>query len=190
MIVSNTVRGKMNKWDLIKEFVKGKIVLDIGAVGNQLTENNIGYKIKDATKLYYGIDTQESDKPDIAKMNAETFNLNFEYEVIIALDIIEHLSNPGLFLDRCKEHLKKEGVLLITTPNDLALTYQLEGRFFLNPEHVNTYQGKTLEGLLERHGFKADIIHYHNTDGIAGKIISWFLFGSMKRSLFAVARKK
>ena len=178
----------MNKWDLIKRYVENKTVLDIGAVGNQLTKNKIGFKIMARAKKYTGIDTQKSENKNIVQMNAEKLNLRKKYDVILALDIIEHLSNPGEFLKRCKTHLRKKGVLLITTPNSLALTYQIEGRFYLNKEHVNIYQEKTIKELLRRAGFTSKVVHYHDTNNLLGKIVSLFLIKDMKRSLFVEAK--
>jgi len=39
--------------------------------------------------------------------NAENFNYNKKYNLIFWGDIIEHLSNPWLFLESCKKALKK-----------------------------------------------------------------------------------
>jgi SAM-dependent methyltransferase len=53
--------------------------------------------------------------------NAETFNLDRQFDTIVAGDIIEHLSNPGSFLTQAKKHLAPGGKLIITTPYPFSL---------------------------------------------------------------------
>ena len=40
-----------------------------------------------------------------------------KYDAIVSCEGLEHLGNPLLFLEDCKNHLKKNGTLIITTPN-------------------------------------------------------------------------
>jgi SAM-dependent methyltransferase len=40
-----------------------------------------------------------------------------EYDAIVCSEGLEHFGNPLLFLEDCKKHLKKNGILIITTPN-------------------------------------------------------------------------
>jgi len=49
--------------------------------------------------------------------------LNKKFNVIVAGEIIEHLENPGLFLDNIKNFLNDDGILIITTPNIFLLRY-------------------------------------------------------------------
>src|ERR1700722_15142279 len=53
--------------------------------------------------------------------NAETFELNRQFDTIVAGDVIEHLSNPGAFLVQARKHLAPGGKLIITTPFPFAL---------------------------------------------------------------------
>ena len=40
-----------------------------------------------------------------------------KYDAIVSCEGIEHFGNPLLFLKDCNKHLKKNGILIITTPN-------------------------------------------------------------------------
>jgi SAM-dependent methyltransferase len=53
--------------------------------------------------------------------NAETFELDRQFDTIVAGDVIEHLSNPGAFLVQARKHLAPGGKLIITTPFPFAL---------------------------------------------------------------------
>ena len=56
-----------------------------------------------------------------------------EYDLIACCEGIEHFGNPELFFRSCREHLKHEGLLLITTPNtwqpSSRLQFNLKGFF-------------------------------------------------------------
>jgi len=56
------------------------------------------------------------------------------YNAILAIEIIEHLENPLAFIRECKDILKDDGYLLITTPNVLgseSLIRWLQNGYFL-----------------------------------------------------------
>ncbi len=79
------------------------------------------------------------------------------FDVVLAGDIIEHLSNPGAMLEGAKAHLKPGGCLLVSTPNSMGLPAYLRyvtGRFQEGRQHVLCFNGVTLAQLLERHGYE------------------------------------
>jgi len=47
------------------------------------------------------------------------FDFNFEtkYDLVLAIEVIEHLENPFHFIRMLKSHLKPGGFILLTTPN-------------------------------------------------------------------------
>ena len=79
----------------------------------------------------------------------EHHDLSERFEAIVAGDVIEHMSNPGLFLDNCRRHLEPGGELLLTTPNAKWPTVFLRP----NPTHALWHDRHTLLHLLDRHGF-------------------------------------
>lgn len=81
------------------------------------------------------------------------------YDVIVCGELIEHVSNPGYMLDGIKRFLKKNGILIITTPNPWRTLWVQKIRNnvcedqWLNAEHVAWYSFQTLKQLLDRHGY-------------------------------------
>jgi 2-polyprenyl-3-methyl-5-hydroxy-6-metoxy-1,4-benzoquinol methylase len=70
---------------------------------NDINSNSIfcqGYKNK------YGVD-----------LNKQDFEFPKQYDVIIAVEIIEHIENPWNFMRAIRRALKPEGVILLSTPN-------------------------------------------------------------------------
>ena len=114
-----------NKRELIENLISSEdIVLDIGFWGQGVTadDKNWPHKLlKNRAKDVYGLDldfdTTRFDKSKYFKMSAEKFSIPIKFDVIFASDLIEHLSNLGLFLESCSKHLKPSGKLIITTPN-------------------------------------------------------------------------
>ena len=79
------------------------------------------------------------------------------FDVVLAGDIIEHLSNPGRMLEGAKLHLKADGCLLVSTPNSMGLPAYLRyvtGHFREGLQHVLCFNALTLTQLLQRHGYE------------------------------------
>ena len=78
------------------------------------------------------------------------------FDVVLAGDIIEHLSNPGRMLEGVKRHLKPDGRLIVSTPNAMGLPAYLRytaGSFREGLQHVLCFNAITLAQMLARHGF-------------------------------------
>jgi SAM-dependent methyltransferase len=62
----------------------------------------------------------------IIQGNAEEFNLeNEKFDLIVSLQVIEHLYHPELMLSAVKKHLKPGGSFIFTTPNPEGLGARL-----------------------------------------------------------------
>lgn len=88
--------------------------------------------------------------------------------MVIAGEIIEHLSNQGIFLENVKRHLKDDdGVLILTTPNSVALVRFLSvlilGSAPTNEDHMLWHNFLTLKQLLKRYHMKIIETYYITT---------------------------
>lgn len=141
---------------IILGYVRNKDVLDIGSVG-QAKEYSLWNLIKGKTKSLVGIDTEQSHDSSIVKGNMETYSFNKKFDIVIAGDIIEHVDNQGLFLDNIHRHLKKGGILIITTPNAKWFTVMLKP----NSTHTLWHDKYTLSHVLDAHGFRIKHCQYY-----------------------------
>jgi SAM-dependent methyltransferase len=85
-------------------------------------------------------------------------------DVVVAGELIEHLDQPGRFLEAITVLIKPTGTLLITTPNALSMTNflgSLMRREFVNPDHVSWFSWHTLRTLLGRHDWTIRDVAYY-----------------------------
>src|SRR5207249_4515368 len=78
------------------------------------------------------------------------------FDVIIAGELIEHLSNPGLFLKGCRRLCSPDTELILTTPNALVYSqplFALLNREAVHPDHTLFWSPATLKNLVKRSGF-------------------------------------
>ncbi len=81
-----------------------------------------------------------------------------QYDLIITLEVIEHLYNAEGFLKEVKRILKPKGNLIISTPNIAWWGYRLFSLIGQPPKkegyHLRFFTHHTLINLLNRSGFK------------------------------------
>jgi 2-polyprenyl-3-methyl-5-hydroxy-6-metoxy-1,4-benzoquinol methylase len=80
-----------------------------------------------------------------------------KFDIIIAGELIEHLANPGMFLESCKIVMTPASELIITTPNALLYSrflFALLGREAMHPDHVLLFTPTTLRTLLNKMGYE------------------------------------
>lgn len=139
---------------------KNKTILDIGCAQNP----EIHMKIAEMSKHAVGIDINKKGLEvfkkkglEVYDMSAEAINLDSTFDYIIAGELIEHVSNPGLFLGGIRKHLKPDGKIILTTPNISSLLLYLlvvVADKTQDPTHVFYFDKKNLEELVNRYDLK------------------------------------
>jgi len=92
-----------------------------------------------------------------SQINDQRLSENFD--IILCCDIIEHVDNPGMLLEFCKQYLSGSILLVITTINATSIKNALralQGREAVHQDHVAYYSYSTLCQLLLRHGLKPE----------------------------------
>jgi SAM-dependent methyltransferase len=161
--------------DFIKAACKGKKVLHLGCTNYPYTKEAIDtnallhFELEKIASEVYGFDfdqagidilaqhgTKKLYQADLEKL--EAVDLNEKFDVIVAGEMIEHLNNPGLFLQGIKRFMTIDTSLIITTINAYSAMrfwgYFLRGGGGVNepvhPDHVAYYSYSTLKLLINR----------------------------------------
>ena len=158
-------------------------ILDIGCGGGLLSEpmSRLGAEV-------FGIDASDKNIK-IAKLHAKESNLNIKYfcsspekfkiktefDVILNMEIIEHVEDVDLFLKSCSKLLKKDGIMFVATLNKTLKSYLLaivgaeyilkwlpigthEWEKFVKPEELINFLNKFNLKLSDLKGVKFDLL--------------------------------
>ena len=163
--------------DFIKGMCAGKKVLHLGCTNYPYTQDAIKnnmllhLQLAESTNSLVGFDFDQAGL-DILKEagvdslyradleNLDDVPMDETFDVIIGGEMIEHLSNPGRFLNGIQRFMNPNTQLVLTTVNAYCafrfLIYGLRGKGGANepvhPDHVAYYSYSTLKLLIERAG--------------------------------------
>jgi SAM-dependent methyltransferase len=163
---------KIYKNDIIRSYVGGKTVLDIGFLGpDHIAFSTLHSTIQKHAKNVVGVDINKKRIDalkkkgydvihDDAKNLKNTLKTKRKFDVVVAGDLIEHLENPGLFLENIKKLLNKDGVAVLATPNANSM------RSFY--KHSLGYHGKPPKNSSEKNKRE-----YHSRLISYGHVIFW-----------------
>jgi 2-polyprenyl-6-hydroxyphenyl methylase / 3-demethylubiquinone-9 3-methyltransferase len=120
---------KLNPNDL--EPLKKIDILDIGCGGGLLCEplKRLGAEIT-------GIDASQNNI-EVAKLHAKEMSLNINYihsspekfkfknkfDVILNMEVVEHVADVNLFINNCSNLIKKDGIMFVATINKNLKSY-------------------------------------------------------------------
>ena len=176
----------------IEKYVSGKTVLDLGSIEHNLYRENIKRnkwlfnKIHQNAKKAIGIDILTEAIDELRKdgydlrygdvENMDKLHFDEKFDLIIAGELIEHLSNPGLFLNGIICHMSQDTELLISTPNAFGFIRFIDAiirKERTRPDHVAWHSVQTLKQLLEANGLAVRQIIFYSF--LSGKKRSVFL---------------
>ena len=129
--ITDTIKNHLSiKKDKIN-YLEGLSVLDIGCGGGLMSEpiSRLGAKVT-------GIDASEKNI-NIAKLHSKKSGLNINYintspenleshekfDIILNLEIVEHVDNVNLYISSCYKLLKKNGLMFTATINRSLISY-------------------------------------------------------------------
>lgn len=113
---------------------KGKTIVDIGCGGGLISVplSRLGAKVTgvDADKQAISVakNHAKAEKLDIEFINAAAEDLveqKKKFDVVMALEIIEHVDNPAMFVELCANLVKPNGIVIFSTLNRTWKSYAL-----------------------------------------------------------------
>ena len=161
----------------IKKHIKGQPeILDAGC-----GEGNISLLLAKNNSRVWGIDISKEAIVSAKKkmkmlglQNRVTFliedlerlTLNKKFDVVVCIEVLEHIKNDNQSIENLFSHLKNKGLAIITVPSKNAPLYRLKfiKKYDMEVGHLRRYDEKTLTNKLKRAGFEQIILE--KTEGI------------------------
>lgn len=180
----------------IPSYVRDGKILDIGCGdGDTLVMlKKLGWET-------YGLDI-DSQAVEIAKkrgINAKlgTFREISKYpdnyfDAIRLYHVIEHIDNPSECLSLIRKKLKREGELLIGTPNINSVIAFLFKSYWYNldtPRHLFLFSPQTLGKLLNKNDFFIKKTEFCSAGGIVGSL-QYIIGDLLKRKIYLILNVK
>ncbi len=166
-------RSQTSRIELVLDATRGPSVLDIGCSGQEGRHSDLGSqwwlhgRLLERFDIVWGVEysaegvkrLRDEGIKNVHQGDAHSFDLERSFDTIVAGELIEHLENPGLFLDTCRRHIKPGGRLVLTTPYAFFPLYAATAavkfpKTCSNSEHVMWFCPTTLKGLAERCRFR------------------------------------
>lgn len=188
------------------EYTKGKKVLDIGSTGeiHEIVNSN-AKECLGLTISQKGVEIYKKKGHNVILADCQNYEMPEEYgqfDVIFAGELIEHLPNPGLFIENCRKWLKDDGVLILTTPNARSIfkfTGDFIGKWNEGWQHILAHNRSTIKHLLEFYDFKTERIDFFVYRGYRRNILNkiayyvciplFILRPTLAHQMFIVAKK-
>jgi 2-polyprenyl-3-methyl-5-hydroxy-6-metoxy-1,4-benzoquinol methylase len=169
------------KEDFVLERCRDRQVLDIGCI-NHSADNALALgdawlhaRIRGVAASVVGLDVLEADSAalnergyDIVVGDAQDFQLDRTFDVVVAADVIEHLTDIGSFLRSVRRHLHAGSELVLTTPNPFSFAQMMQvllrGRAVVNAQHTVWLDPAVLYALLDREGYEIADLQWIDSD--------------------------
>lgn len=139
-------------------FRKNNNLLDVGCGRGELLEvaKEMGWNVfgseysAEAIKILNekGISAFEGDVSEIQE--------KLEFDVIVSIEVIEHVKHPTANIAAIKNLLRENGMLYITTPNIKSLSGRIlknRWRVISFPEHLNYFSARSMRCMLKEQQF-------------------------------------
>jgi len=190
----NPIRISYIKENIIKTFkldynklpLKDIKILDIGCGGGLLSEPmcRLGAKVTgiDASDKNIKVAKLHSKKNnlqiDYFCSSPEKFNTKDKFDVILNMEIVEHVEDVNFFLKSCSKLLKKDGIMFVATLNKTLKSYIFAivgAEYILRWLPIGTHEWEKfikpeeLISILEKNNLKLDKIDGMNFNLINNK---------------------
>lgn len=137
--------------------IKPKKILDVGCGNGEILRM---FSMLGKFDLW-GIDLELQKPPKGVKIILDRFeNVHLpphSFDIIVLNNILEHVTEPNVFLDKCKSLLRKGGYIFGETPVANKFGQRFFGRYWFGfhfPRHTVLFSEEGLKGVASRSGLK------------------------------------
>lgn len=174
-------RAVIDKAELICDICRGRRVLDVGCINHSAEvaldqgERWLHHRIKRVAGSATGLDLLAEDAAalnargyEIIVGDAQAFDLNRTFDVVVAADLIEHITNAAGFLKSALSHMDEQSILVLTTPNPFDFSQMMQvlvrGRAVVNAEHTMWLDPGVMFETLQREGLRVTRFEWIESD--------------------------
>ena len=155
------------KVEFVKRWCSSGTLLDVGcALGGFLAvAKEHGFKVEGIEIAEYAA-AQVRTRLHIKVTNSDIYSAELapeSYDVITLWDVIEHLIDPNLALEKIMRALRPKGYVMFSTGDVSSAWARLTGKrwqLLTPPQHLYFFSQRSIPGLLTRHGFSVKEIHH------------------------------
>ncbi|MBI4434414.1 class I SAM-dependent methyltransferase [Candidatus Uhrbacteria bacterium] len=178
--------------EFITSYCTGKRVLHLGCAESGNAAQSIDHgtllhqRLLDVATAVTGVDLdgksiallRQQGMSNLVEGDVEQLDalaLDGPFDVVVAGEILEHLSNPGRCLDGVSRLMERFGAtLLLTVPNAFSVRHAIPmaawRKEFVMPDHTAYFSPSTLTALLGRYHLQIERFYAHsNTEQIASR---------------------
>ena len=142
--------------DLVVTYAKGRRVLDVGCSNGALLEY-LGpeWELNGVEPSEDAANWARTRGITVLSPTIDSLPRGHSFDVILAIDVIEHISSPMEFLVAARHLLKDDGVLVLLTGNTGSLPWRVCGNRYWYcslPEHVSFFCERAMRSLAARLG--------------------------------------
>jgi len=168
------IRNRLEERDLYLDDIKQELnyinalkpgkVLDIGC--------GLGFLLSGISNKWdkYGIEISDyaakhaAQYGKISNINIEDYSTSeIKFDLIVIHHVIEHLNDPEIILQNIYKLLRKNGKLIISTPDfdcPSARRYKDRYRLLHDKTHVSLFSNDSMHRFLRYYGFHIDSVEY------------------------------
>ena len=184
----------LNRDTALIDLTRGERVIHVGCTDWPLTDR----KLDDGTLLHkvllqaaadvHGVDIDEAGIETLRSRLGGSYTagdlctdatraelVRYRPTIVLASDVIEHIANPGNFIEGLGSILRDVGGgcrLVLSTPNGLALRSPIYAAFrveVVHPDHRAVYTPSTLTRLLLDYDLEIEVWHFYAISSGSGK---------------------
>lgn len=175
-VINNHISSFTNKTILDIGCGAGTVSLYLANQGANIVGIDISRKAIDSCKKSAKA-LKLKDKTQFICNTIEQVKFRRKFDVIICSEIIEHIPNDKAFLKRIHKLLKKNGLLILSTPSINAPLYKigLAQNFDKRVGHIRRYSRQQVSDLVKKSGFTIEEVKL--TEGILRNFFFLTKFG-------------
>ncbi len=147
----------------------------IDTIGIDISSNAVNYAKSNYGNYYFNLDIT-----NFKKIN------NRKFDLIIATELIEHLSEPVTFITECLDLLNKNGKILLTTPNKDYSKANAIWQTDLPPVHTVWLSSKSFQFIKDKLGLDLTFISFNDYYPISENRLIKFLRTRKEQPQFSI----